>query len=61
MMEVEIVLGAAVAMDQEQLLVAVAWIVVMFEVEHAEPVVVAAAAAAAAAVLEQEYLMLEQG
>ena len=57
MMEVEIVLGAAVAMDQEQLLVAVAWIVVMFEVEDAEPVVVAAAAA----VLEQEYLLLEQG
>ena len=60
MMEVEIVLGAAVAMDQEQLLVAVAWIVVMFEVEDAEPVV-AVAAAAAAAVLEQEYLLLEQG
>jgi len=55
MMEVEIVLGAAVAMDQEQLLVAVAWIVVMFEVEDAEPV------AAAAAVQEQEYLLLEQG
>lgn len=55
MMDVEIVLGAAVAMDQEQLLVAVAWIVVMFEVEDAEPV------AAAAAVQEQEYLLLEQG
>jgi len=58
MMDVEIVLGAAVAMDQEQLLVAVAWIVVMFEVEDAEPV---AAVAAAAAVQEQEYLLLEQG